>query len=155
MYYSGIGSRKAPDDILALMELCAMTLEAKGYKLRSGGAGGSDKAFERGVWNSSNKEIFRPEHATSEAIKLASTVHPAWHNCNDYTRKLHGRNSQIILGKDLDTPVEFVVCWTPGGKVAGGTGLGIRLAQSKNIPVYNIYHKAELQKLISYLGGTL
>jgi hypothetical protein len=45
----------------------------------------------------------------------------------------------IILGKNLDEPVKFVVCWTPGGKVVGGTGVAIQIAHKNNIPVINLF----------------
>lgn len=79
-----------------------------GFTLRSGGAIGADKAFEAGASN--NKEIFRPKDATEDSINLASKFHPAWNKCNDYVRKLHGRNALIILGKRLEEKANFVVC---------------------------------------------
>lgn len=48
-YYTGIGARKTPPDILKVMETLAWHLAAKGWTLRSGGAGGADSAFEKGV----------------------------------------------------------------------------------------------------------
>ena len=63
--YAGIGSRKVPDDIGGLMTSISEKLCQKGYLLRSGGAEGSDKKFEKGVKLSVisgtpiyNKEIF-------------------------------------------------------------------------------------------------
>jgi hypothetical protein len=58
--------------------------------------------------------------------------------CNSYARHLHGRNAQIILGADLVKPVEFVVCWTPTHIERGGTRLGMRLAEQRDIPVHNL-----------------
>ena len=70
--YAGIGSRRrTPDHILRIMTLLAFKLEGLGFVLRSGGAQGCDKAFESGVKLDANKEIFRPKHATFDAIKLA------------------------------------------------------------------------------------
>lgn len=156
MYYAGIGSRTTPVDVCNLMTKLAVALEIKGYRLRSGGADGADKAFERGVKSVTNKEIFRPKDATQEAIKLASEVHPAWHHCNDYARKLHGRNSQIILGRNLDTPVKFVVCWTPKGNEVGGTALGMRLATKRGITVYNLADETHAAHLIKeFLNGNV
>jgi hypothetical protein len=143
-YYAGIGSRKTPENILMLMTKIAKVLDDKGFILRSGGADGADTAFANGAVN---KEIFRPKHATVESIKIAMEVHPAPQACNDYVRKLHGRNVQIILGKNLDAPVEFVLCWTPGGKTIGGTGLGIRLAEREGIKVYNLFNKDHLAEV--------
>lgn len=133
-YYAGIGSRKTPKRVLKVFKELSTIFENKEYILRSGGAEGADKAFEEGT---DRKIIYRPEDATEAAIKKASEIHPNWGKCNDYTRKLMGRNVMIILGKDLNKPVEFVVCWTEGGKIVGGTGFGIRLAQLNDIPVHN------------------
>ena len=156
MYYAGIGSRTSPPDMCSLMTKLATALEVLGYKLRSGGADGADKAFERGVKNAANKEILRPKDATPAAIQLASEVHPAWHHCNDYARKLHGRNSQIILGRNLDVPVKFVICWTPKGNEVGGTALGMRLATKQGIIVYNLADEEHRNYLIKeFLNGNV
>jgi len=48
-YYTGIGSRKTPPEILKIMHTLAWHLADKGWTLRSGGAGGADNAFENGV----------------------------------------------------------------------------------------------------------
>jgi len=144
MYYAGIGSRTTPDKTLEFITRFARILDRKGYTLRSGGAEGADTAFANGA---SRKEILRPKHATAEAIKIAMSIHPAPQHCKDYVRKLHGRNVQILLGKNLDKPVEFVICWTPGGKTIGGTGLGIRLADDRNIKVYNLFIVDDLIEL--------
>lgn len=48
-FYTGIGSRNTPANILELMEDIAFKLAEKGWTLRSGGAKGADSAFEKGV----------------------------------------------------------------------------------------------------------
>lgn len=48
-YYTGIGSRETPRDILKLMEDIAFKLASKDYILRSGAAQGADTAFEEGA----------------------------------------------------------------------------------------------------------
>lgn len=153
-YYAGIGSRTTPKADLTLMTQLAVELEKNGYILRSGGAKGADTAFDDGVDDVENREILRPKHATMKALAIAESVHPAWHNCNDYAKKLHGRNSQIILGRNLDSPVEFVICWTPDGNQIGGTALGMRLAIKCDIPVYNLAVEDDRNYLIKeYLNG--
>lgn len=49
MFYSGVGSRETPDEILGVMEDAACRLAGVGYILRSGKAGGADAAFQLGV----------------------------------------------------------------------------------------------------------
>lgn len=72
------------------------------------------------------------------ALQLASTIHPAWHACNQAAKKLHGRNCYQILGPNLNDPVNLVICWTPGGKLIGGTTTAIKLARANNVPVVNL-----------------
>ncbi|KKL28431.1 hypothetical protein LCGC14_2375210 [marine sediment metagenome] len=74
-------------------------------------------------------------------------IHPAPYNCNDYVRKLHGRSVQIVLGENLNKPSEFVICWTPGGKAIGGSGIGIKLAEREGITVYNLAKCDDLLKV--------
>ena len=49
IYYSGIGSRETPPDVLGIMEDAAFRLARIGFVLRSGKAGGADAAFQIGV----------------------------------------------------------------------------------------------------------
>lgn len=151
--YAGIGSRRrTPAHIMRTMTLLAAKLEGLGYVLRSGGAQGCDKAFEAGVKLSENKRIYRPKHATFEAIKLASEYHPAWDRCTKPMMKLHGRNSMIILGENLDRAASFVVCHTPDGKYSGGTGQGLRMADSYGIPIFNMYYASVMERIKNFIG---
>jgi len=155
MYYAGIGSRKTPSAILNIMTKVAIAFSNKNYILRSGGAKGADQAFEKGA---KEKQIYYANDAKHdhEAFALAGKYHPAWSKItNEYIRLLHARNAYQILGKNLSTPVEFVVCWTPDGcehhkdrKITtGGTGTAISIASMNNIRVYNLYNYKSLEEL--------
>lgn len=148
-YYSGIGSRETPDEVGRVMANIAQQLEQDGYILRSGAATGADSFFEEGVQDPQNKEIYLPDKdfngstsqlfgVSPEALEMASTIHPAWDRCKPFVRKLHARNCYQVLGKDLRTPADFVICWTQYGKIVGGTATAIRLAQRHGIPVLNL-----------------
>lgn len=146
-YYAGIGSRETPADVLATMTEIARRLRARGFVLRSGGARGADQAFAAGAGE--DAEIFLPWPGfegqqsrfcppTTAAYELAGQHHPAWAQLSDGARRLQARNSHQVLGWGLDDPVEFVVCWTPDGKGAGGTGQAIRIAAATGIPVFDL-----------------
>lgn len=138
-HYAGIGSRETPKDVLFWMVKIARRLAADGWTLRSGGAEGADSSFQCGaVLTSGPYEIFTANDATPEAIAHAEQYHPAWHLCGEMGRKLHGRNSMIVLGRDLMVPVKMVVCWTPQAKAIGGTGQALRIAAAERIPVKNL-----------------
>lgn len=82
--------------------------------------------------------IVRNKGLISETERIASEVHPAWDKCNEWARGMHSRNCHQILGYDLKSPVDAVVCWTPNGAVVGGTATAIRIAMKYNIPVFNL-----------------
>lgn len=162
-YYTGVGSRSTPPDILALMYKIAESLGYDGYVLRSGGARGADTAFENGadgfMWMSYrtdgfltseyHKKLTYNKLAWDEARSIASQVHPAWERCSDYAKQLHTRNVFQVLGRELNAPSEFLICYTPDGATCheectrdtGGTATAIRVASMHNIPIYNLARK--------------
>lgn len=151
MFYTGVGARATPNVVLSLMYRIAIKMASLGYTLRSGGADGADSAFEKGA---SKKEIFYAKDCTPAAMEMASQFHPAWHKCSEFARKLHGRNSFQVLGRNLNYPSEYCMCWTPDGCTShatrqfstGGTGTAISIASAHNIPVINLAIPAEFDK---------
>jgi len=154
MFYAGIGARSTPLPTLDLMTRIAHRLEVRGYQLRSGGAKGADTAFERGtrwpcIYTSGDR--FTQHH-----IDIARTHHPAWDRLSGYVQGLMVRNVAIILGANYDTgftcPSKFVVCWTPNSAVTGGTGHSLRVADTFNIPIYNLATPHILNELGEFLN---
>lgn len=127
------------------MTVIARRLRALGYLLRSGDAVGADRAFAEGA--GSAKQIFLPHDATDAAMKIAASVHPAWELCSDIAKRLHGRNAFQVLGKTLDDPSKFVICWTANGQAIGGTATAIRIAELHGIPVFNLHDPTALDRL--------
>lgn len=80
----------------------------------------------------------RNKDLISETERIASEVHPAWDRCNEWARGMHSRNCHQILGYDLQSPVDAVICWTPDGKIVGGTATAIRISMKYDIPVFNL-----------------
>lgn len=153
-YYAGIGSRRVDNVTGSHMASFAQTLRDEGWILRSGAARGSDSYFELGAGE--QKEIFTPDsHIPKQAFKIAKEVHPKWEACSDYARRAHARNILQILGKTLDAPVQFVICWTPDGCEShltrsletGGTGQAISLASLLGIPVYNLKNEGRIDEV--------
>lgn len=167
-YYTGIGSRKTPKKILEKMQYIANILAQNNYILRSGGADSADTAFENGCddvngekeiyipWNTFN-DRYRKEHGIiipnfylktyHKAENIALKIHPTWYKLSKGAKKLHTRNIFQILGENLDSKSKFVICWTPNGKLVGGTATAIKLAIKNNIPVYNLAKEKDNQKL--------
>jgi hypothetical protein len=151
--YAGIGSRQTPVPILRKMQLLAVELRTDhGFTLRSGRAPGADQAFEAGAGD--DAEIYKPWRAfekefvnsanpmvkmepKDEALVMAAEYHPKWEALSWGGKRLHGRNMHIVMGWDLDDPVDFLVCWTPNGAVQGGTAQALRVAEDLAIPIFN------------------
>lgn len=155
-FYAGIGAQLTPKPVCRRMTAIAVRLRERGYILRSGAADGADTAFELGAGE--DAEIYLPEprfrghrsplyRITDTALELAERFHPAWHRCSPRARNFHARNCYQVLGYDLETPVEFVVCWTADGKASGGTGQAIRIATAHSIPVFNLFDPGALDRL--------
>lgn len=167
-FYAGIGSRDTPPNVLVAMTIIAQRLEKLGYILRSGAAEGADSAFEEGA---DSKEIYLPWKGFNnnpsglygvcrDALLMAEKFHPAWGRLSQGAQKLQARNCYQIQGGDLQTPSEFVVCWTPDGcekssdrtSRTGGTGQAIAIADSYGIPVFNLQRSDAVSRLKSFLG---
>jgi len=176
MIYAGIGSRETPEAILLFMERAAANLAAKGYTLRSGAANGADSAFEKGCDASKGKKeiyipwggfngrqhdeptgvyclSFMPPTVVEAAKAVARNHHPAWDRISFGGRLLHTRNVMQVLGKTLSEPVDFIICWTEGGKGEGGTGQAIRIANSYNVPVYDLAKLEDMEYVIKHISG--
>lgn len=157
-FYAGIGSRQTPQEILEDMSLIAIILAKSGFILRSGGADGADTAFEEGCdMANGKKEIFLPWHdfnknssplnsPSPEAYKIAAKFHPVWERLKSSVKPLHARNVHQILGKNLDSPCLFVVCYCTG---TGGTMLALRVSLDNKIPVINLVNREKYGTLLS------
>jgi hypothetical protein len=160
MVYAGIGSRETPQEIQDEMTEVAKILQSEGFVLRSGKARGADIAFEKGA--GPEKEIFPGSlKAGEKELAIAREIHPnpvALDNSKgnpEYTWNLMARNTNQIFGKDLNTPVDFVLAWTPDGLTdyrnrtikSGGTGQAIEMASRKGIPVINLANSGWREQL--------
>lgn len=149
-YWTGVGSRSVPTDIGELMTKIARRLDGLGYTLRSGNCAGSDLAFEAGV---TNKEIFIPWKNFGEGIvpketefadNLLKEVHPAYDKLSQGALKLHLRNVNQVLGINLDTPSQFLICWAKMDKKGipiGGTRTAWMIAQKYGVSCFNLARK--------------
>lgn len=172
--YAGIGSRQTPSEVCAVFANLAGRLGQAGWTLRSGRAIGADSAFETGARAVRGScEIFLPnkhnymtmgqickeygdegeqwkyvdevEGSVLGCKIIARLLHPNGKNLDPYALELHARNTYQIIGQNLNSPVQFVVCWTEGGRGEGGTGQALRLAKMLNIPIldFGVYDTQE------------
>ena len=169
--YAGIGSRNAPITVIRRASHIAKRLEHQWFVLYTGGAYGMDTAFMAGTQfykcfmpssfhngRTSNRADLIDCTSLSnwnEALQLVNKYHPNVNALKPFGLKLMARNSYCILGEDLKSPVDFVLCWTPNGEDVGGTAQGIRIARDWNIPVFNLANDDILADVLRVLKLTL
>lgn len=145
--YAGIGSRGTPPTVERAIARIAVMFSVADWTLRSGGADGADSMFER--HHTGPAEIYLPwpgfngnasplKRATPKAYEIAAHHHPAWDRLTPDARMLHARNVHQVLGRDCETPAQVVVCWTPDGRMVGGTAQAMRIACAREIKIVNI-----------------
>lgn len=163
--YAGIGPRKTPPGVCETMTEIASNLSSSGWLLRSGHAHGADQAFEAGA---GDMEIYLPWEGfngarsngrdtgylevTPTQAEIAIRHHPAWDRCSDGAQMLLARNVPIILGQDLDDPVDCVITWLPKPDYKGGTRHALKIASTYGVPVFNIKIPADQEALVAFLN---
>lgn len=159
MTYAGIGSRQTPANVMALMKKVAARLAELGYTLHSGGADGADTAFESGAGD--NAVIFGASDARDETRAIAHEIHPKGPLLGKLATNLMARNTNQVFGADLNSPVDFVLAWTPDGAEStaersistGGTGQAIDMASRKGVPVINMARAGWQDRVKEVLAG--
>lgn len=152
-YWTGVGSRQTPQELRKVFADLAFYLGKRGWILRSGGAQGADSFFEEGAQDrrrvgGPSPDIFLPwkgfngnssplYETDPRAFDIAKRLLGHWDTMSQAAKKLHARNVHQVLGRDLETPSSFLMCWTPGGRIQGGTATAIKLAVKHGIPVFN------------------
>ena len=97
-----------------------------------------------------NRSIVMNQELLEDIEQITASIHPAWHNCNEWARGMHMRNVHQILGYDLNSPVDAVVTWVKEdayGNPKGGTATAIKLAREYGIPVFNL-NTPDVQKVL-------
>lgn len=172
MIYTGIGSRSLPTEIWNQMLEFGSLLGRNNITLRSGAAEGADTAFERGCdvvggpkeiylpwkeFNDNESKLYNPSQA---AYDLAQIIHPThFSKIGNGAQLMHARNSHQILGYDMMTPTDFVICYTHDGcesyetrtQHTGGTGQAIEIASRMHIPIFNLANKERIQHVYEFL----
>lgn len=164
--YAGIGSRQTPEHIADSIRKSALVLALQGYACSTGAAKGADQMFANEAikfgrvilhlpWQgyeqqwintlpTANLTVNILKNTDVEAFNSVNQFHPAANKLSQGIRKLHARNYLIV--KDAS----FIICWTPEGNGSGGTGQGIRIARSLNIPVYDLGNQRTLTNFVNY-----
>jgi hypothetical protein len=156
-YFTGVGSEDAPLYLECEVAEIMAFLNPLGFVARSGGAKRMDTWWETYAarveiylpWKGFNghEGEFRGIPPRAYRIAQEHMVPEHWANLGRGGQRCHARDVQQVLGQHCgppDPPSEFVLCWTEGGRVAGGTATAMKVAVSHSIPVFNLYNPTPL-----------
>ena len=177
-YYTGIGSRSTPKNILDMMSQIGEYMAHGEYCLLSGGASGADTAFESGCdtvkgkkqiflpWNGFQNRIIDDESifngVDTKAMDIAEKFHPKWSMVGKAARALMARNTYQVLSTAFLSPKsDLLICWTPDGSIGkttfktGGTGQAIRIAYHHKIKIWNLQRQDHINKIMTNVNNHL
>lgn len=168
---TGIGSREVQSPYDEWLYQIALYLADNNCILRSGGAKGADTIFQKAFterkkpmeiyipWAGFERNIadgvtiLLPNH--KECRPFTERYHPNATYLSDGAYKLMNRNAHQVLGKDLKTLSDLIVCYTKGGELIGGTSQAMRIALDKKIPIVNIGGMESYEEVLSKVKSIL
>ena len=162
-YFTLVGSRQTPDDQAIILRNYAERLLRKGWTGRSGVSGSADMALNHAIydydapaefyipWEQFNGyshgdlsgRVIYPKRLGNdkEATRMIMEVHRFWGMLTRGAKCLHVRNAYQVLGRDLASPSDVLICWAPvnrNGAVQGGTATAYNLAMKHEIACFNL-----------------
>lgn len=166
--YAGIANKGAPPAILEAIARIVKDLDAAGFMLRSDGSDGPGDVYEASAnrkevhlpWREFNNKDSKHTFNQKEAFELAKMFHPAFEGLTPAVKAFMARNARVILGKDLKSPVMFVLCWSEDGvehardktSRTGNVGHSIAIASALRVPIFNLQKADAEQRLRAYVG---
>lgn len=89
------------------------------------------------------------------ARRIAAKFTNSWGYLNQIMRRVYTLNVFLLLGKELDTPSELLICSTPDGSISNTTGVlkhTIDVATSCGIKVYDVKNDFHYDALVKQLN---
>lgn len=168
-YYTGIGSRNISGEERELIFNIAVKMSEEGYTLRSGGAEGSDTAFEEGCLSVSGElEVYRPTRSPNmkgyhlvpndlqfnyAKTRLSIDIIPWFSYMKPYSQRIHSRNFYQVVGFDnVCSHVTIYASDEDEEGVKGGTRTAVMVSRSLKIPTYNLRIPEQRNTLLKKIG---
>lgn len=101
--------------------------------------------------------VFKSSDSNDKVRNIAKEIHPKKQKLSEKDGlDLHARNTFQVFGKNLDTPVDFVLFYAQEQKDSirpkGGTGQAVEMARLKGIPTINMADKNWREQLDNVLN---
>lgn len=165
--YLVASNEDVPQETLDQFKRLAHELESKDFIARNLGASTVDDIVRQETnkgetilpWRNFRELDSKLYYSTPQAHDIAKQFHQAYDKMKDTVKGFLARNVRGVLGKDLKSPIMFLICYSSDGAeraadVSSSTGLIshiINIADAMLIPVFNLSNKDAEQRLKDYL----
>jgi len=171
-----------PENVMDKLNIVLAKIHAKQFTLRAAN-NRNNPLEELAIKSTDRKEFYLPfkfrDLDSSYKVKVSKVDYKAisigmtiktnafpnytsekFNNMKDIGKLFTGRDVHQVLGEDLNTPVKFMLMYTPKGEesgdkldfeTVGNAVMLFLLSKAFSIPIYNIANEESLTKLMAYL----
>lgn len=167
--------KKAPTEIIDSVKTIVSALANRGYILRTNGNTDNPAVLAGQISAKDNLEIYLPWSKFGEAhghhkvvlrwpnekaYGMAAHVYKKFNDMKPAVRAIMSSEMHTLFGKDMKSPVDFVIAWTPDGaetsketnfRRTGFMASIIETADKYDIPVFNLAKPNALDRLKNHL----
>ena len=170
IFYTGIGDVDTPHEIGWIMTEVAQKLSSVNFTLRTGANLGAEETFSKAVHDPALKEVYLPWSKFNNndsqlfnigflGMEIAKDHNKNFNVLSNGARSFLATVSYQLLGKDLKTPSKMVITWSADGqesmlrryRYSGNNAQVARVANTFNIPIFNLRNNGSLGKLKQFL----
>lgn len=178
-YFTVMDNGSVPEDYKKLLLATCSSLFKKGYIYRSVATDSNTIDKEIRAIQGAKVEIFKlwpkaktdadslpvgSDGTTRKSYEIACMYHKRFLTLpKDIIRCYFARATQVLLGKDLDLPVDLLLVYTPCGsnsfgktfdiKSSRSVWFGFKIAKEANISVFNVKNKNFLTDIKAYIAA--
>jgi len=168
--YAVTGNKDIAGEWLEWAKTMAPELDRRGFTLRTGGGGQPlEEAFESAAehkeihlpWKDFNQKESNYTRTHKDAEALIRRAQPNYESLKPAVQAILNRNAAVVFGKDLRSPIRFMITYTDDGvemgkdrtSQTGFAGLPIVLAGWLHIPVFNLKNADAAARLQRYIDA--
>lgn len=163
----GVSVNNDAPDLTNEFQILAERFNKESLTVRVDGSGPASDFFEKNAiksevhlpWKSFNEKESKYCYNPADAYYLAKRYSPNYESIKEGARHFLARNVRIVLGKNLLSPILFLICWSKDGceharnrtAATGYAGLPIAIASVLRVPVFNLANPGTVDRILAYL----
>jgi len=112
-------------------------------------------------WKSFNTTInAKMPKPNEKAYHAAAYYHKAFKKLPNTVRAIISRDVHVLLGENVDNPIKLLLCYSPDGaesikdidyKKTGNISFSITIADTLDIPIFNLGNSGALSRMVEYI----